>query len=224
MAFTAIMENIIKQLPCKSVCEFGNQRNRASPAIGTVKELYFHYGYTRYLALDVNEKKDAIIADLNQPVDLGETFDLVTNNGTSEHIFNQAMVFENAHNLSHGYMVHCLPFTPWVNHGFFNYNPIFFRDLASANDYDARIFIASAAGSWFQLKAKDLFAEKHPIKLEKKLEKLKYTGHSSLVVAILRKTNGDAFRPPFQGKYLKDIEGDLESTYSSSLPDSAEAG
>lgn len=209
MAFSPLMERIIKELPCKSVCEFGNQRNKASPAIGSVKDLYFHHGYERYVALDVNERMDAIVADLNYPVDLGETFDLVTNNGTSEHIFDQRSVFENAHNLSNEYMLHVLPFSPWVNHGFFNYNPILFRDLGMANEYKVDIFIAGATGSWYKLEPKDLFAEKYPIKLEKKMAKLKYSSPSILIVAVFQKKTDKAFRLPFQGKYLSDIEGDL---------------
>lgn len=53
-------------------------------------------GFSSYDAIDVNSLYGSLIMDLN--VDLSEvydyrsTFDVVTNNGTGEHIFNQAAV------------------------------------------------------------------------------------------------------------------------------------
>jgi hypothetical protein len=215
MAFTPLMEHIVKELAerhyCKSVCEFGNQRNHANPKLGTTKELYQHYGYEEYLSLDVNEEMDAQIADLNHPVDLGRTFDLVTNNGTGEHIFNQAAVFENAHNLSHKYIVHVLPFTPWINHGFYNFNPILFRDLAVANRYESNVFIANRNGQGVELSGDELFAEKRPKALEAAIDGLlSGFGRDVMVAAIYKKTDNKEFAYPFQGKYVSDITGELQ--------------
>jgi hypothetical protein len=78
-----------------------------------------------------------------------ETFDLVTNNGTGEHVFNQGAVFGNAHALCRvgGLMLHVLPFVNYLNHGFFSFNPILFHDLAAVNRYDiVRLSIASNHG------------------------------------------------------------------------------
>ncbi len=98
-------------------------------------------GFASYDAIDVNSLYGSLIMDLN--VDLHEvyeyrrTFDLVTNSGTGEHIFNQAAVFKNMHQLTNvgGIMVWILPFYNWMNHGFFNFNPLLFADLAAANEY-----------------------------------------------------------------------------------------
>ena len=67
-----------------------------------------------------------------------DQFDLVTNNGTGEHVFDQKIVFENMHNLTKvgGIMLNILPFSLSINHGFFNFQPVLFRDLAYANDYN----------------------------------------------------------------------------------------
>src|SRR5512139_885348 len=65
---------------------------------------YRALGFSQYDAIDVNSKYGSMIMDLN--VDLRETYgfetryDLVTNNGTGEHIFNQSMVFKNMHQLT----------------------------------------------------------------------------------------------------------------------------
>jgi hypothetical protein len=202
MAFNPLMAGVVKDISGKSVCEFGNQRYMGGEGFKSTKDYYFSLGYERYVALDVNEAMDAVICDLNEPVDLGETFDLVTNNGTGEHIFDQRRIFENAHNLSHRWIVHILPMGPWVNHGFFNFNPILFRDLAFANDYDATIYIANRWGQTVALGGDELFREKKPKRLERAMDEI---GGDVSCVAVFKKTTEQAFRLPFQGKYQRDI-------------------
>ncbi len=200
MTHHPLMCKVVEGLDFESVCEFGNQRYKGPGDFNSVKEWYEHLGCTDYVALDVNKEQDAIIADLNYPVDVGRTFDLVTNNGTGEHIFNQLAVFENAHNLSHKYMVHILPMIPWLNHGFFNYHPLLFRDLATANNYKADIFLGNRWGETARLKPKDLFPEKNARVLEKAADVLMKRG-GVFVVAVFKKAGDDEFRMPFQGEY-----------------------
>ena len=90
----------------QSVVELGNQTytDQAKQHFNCEHtwEFYEHLGYQDYLALDVNAKMRAAIVDLNYDLrnqGVKQQFDLVTNNGTGEHVFNQAMVFENMHNL-----------------------------------------------------------------------------------------------------------------------------
>jgi hypothetical protein len=98
-------------------------------------------GFAGYTAIDVNSMYGSLVMDLN--VDLAdtygfrETYDLVTNNGTGEHIFNQYAVFKNMHQLAKvgGVLLFVLPFYNWLNHGFYNFNPLLFTDLATANQY-----------------------------------------------------------------------------------------
>lgn len=194
-----------------SVIEFGNQRYTADRDFATTQGFYESLGFL-YLALDVNEKFGAKIADLNET---GHSFraDLITNNGTSEHIFDQRAVFQNAHEMTKGLMLHVLPFTPWLNHGFYNYNPILFRDLAAANDYEM-VFIALAnrTGEWIEL-GPEGFVEKRPYEVAAYVEKLIPNGEVS-IVSILKKTRDLPFRLPFQGKYKADIQTeDLKSRY-----------
>lgn len=117
-------------------------------------ELYYRaIGFASYASIDVNSRHGSLVMDLNE--DLGATFgfheryDLVTNNGTGEHVFDQGAVFRNAHELTKtgGYMIHCLPCNNYVNHGFFSFNPILFMDLAAINDYDiVKITVGASAG------------------------------------------------------------------------------
>lgn len=215
MTFTPLMHHTVKQIPdCKTVCEFGNQRYTGPGDYKSTKDYYFSLGYEKYVALDVNEAMDAIIADLNYVIPVEETFDLVTNNGTGEHIFDQRCVFENAHNLSHRWILHVLPMIPWVNHGFFNYNPILFRDMAVANNYNARISIANRWGETVGVDAVDMFKEKRPKVLEAAVREVGKNGDVS-VVALFEKTSSEPFQYPFQGKYKQDIEDEaLRAVYS----------
>jgi SAM-dependent methyltransferase len=141
----------------KSVCDLGNQTMACQRAVESIwkrrkfvlpdepktpKEFYRKLGYDRYLAIDVNEYNDAVAMDLNTVVkytySFDEQFDLVTNNGTGEHVFNQHAVFANCHNLCKkgGIMLHILPCYRWPDHGFYNFNPVLFASLAKQNKYD----------------------------------------------------------------------------------------
>lgn len=116
-------------------------------------DFYRALGFTRYVAIDVNEKFGSVMMDLNKDLaaDYGysERFSLVTNNGTGEHVFNQYMVFKNVHELCrpNGLMVHSVPFINWVNHGFYSFHPGLYSDLAAANGYGIELIgFADRAG------------------------------------------------------------------------------
>jgi hypothetical protein len=212
------------------VLEFGNQRfdapGIAPGAPSTVREFYLALGFQSYVAVDTNTEKDAVIGDLNFPLTRqeGEAFKnryaLVTNIGTGEHVFNQASVFQNAHDMCQvgGVMLHQLPCSPWVNHGFFNYNPILFRDLALANGYEVIYFALSDRWArnvvWLSCDDAWLFKEKRPVELERALRKAWSTSvwgiakrqSDVFICAAYRKTTDAEFRFPLQGKYFKDID------------------
>jgi hypothetical protein len=102
---------------------------------------YKMLGFSNYAAIDTNSNLGSLMMDLNLDLrshyKFQETYDLITNIGTSEHIFNQYAVFKNVHDMTNvnGLMLHIMPFVNWVNHGFYNYHPVLYADLAAANDY-----------------------------------------------------------------------------------------
>jgi len=111
-------------------------------------------GYGNYTCIDVNQRHGALQMDLNyllaEKYQFCDEFDLVTNNGTGEHVFDQASVFRNIHALTRtgGVMVHVLPFHNYINHGFYNVQPILFHDLAQANQYEIlRMSLANRDGT-----------------------------------------------------------------------------
>jgi len=104
-------------------------------------DLYELLGCAEYRAYDLFDQR-AEKCDFNDPPRGDGSFDVVTNFGTSEHVFNQAAVMRFAHELMKpgGVFLCTLPSAGGRDHGFFNYQPSFFWNLARANDYQILTF------------------------------------------------------------------------------------
>ncbi len=94
-----------------------------------------------YQCVDVDGRVGTLVLDLNfdsVPADQLSRYGLVTNHGTSEHLINQYNVFKMMHDFTkpNGIMIHAVPFTVHLEHGFFNYQPNFFECLARYNSYE----------------------------------------------------------------------------------------
>jgi hypothetical protein len=228
---TIAIDSILDEVTCNGKCtptvvELGNQRLKnnksrakmynklqtiSTPA--TTKEFYKDIGFRKYVAIDVNTEKDAIALDLNMDLSehyhFVEKFDLVTNNGTGEHIFNQYMVFKNIHNLCQvkGFMIHVLPFYGWVDHGFYNFQPNLFPCLALQNNYKLHaLWIGESNGGRIE-------------KLDGKLSRDKGYRHKfalddwerdPMIVAIMQKKENNEFSSPQQHLYNNDNISDSE--------------
>lgn len=100
-----------------------------------VTKIYNSLGLLNRTCLDYSTNAD-IRVNLNHSAlaipELDASADLVTNQGFSEHVFNQFAVFECIHHLCKplGLMLHILPCQGWADgqgwgHGFFQYQPNF---------------------------------------------------------------------------------------------------
>ena len=94
-----------------------------------------------YVALDIFQAPRTILFDLNRHApgpNLDGQFDVVLNFGTTEHVFNQVAAFRTIHQLAkpEAVMYHDLPMAGYINHAFFRYDPLFFRNLREANAYE----------------------------------------------------------------------------------------
>jgi hypothetical protein len=109
-----------------------------------------------YRSIDVCPGHNTTIVDLNEtklPGAFAGYFDLVLNLGTTEHIVNQFNSFAAIHEATAvgGHMLHQVPSAGWHNHGYFCYHPLFFKELAEANDYEiVDIFWTPAQPHWFK--------------------------------------------------------------------------
>lgn len=105
-----------------------------------------------YEAIDVCPGlKNTNILDLNfdeLPSRLRGHFDVVLNFGTTEHIVNQWNCFEVMHDAMKvgGVIYHQLPASGYLDHGYFCYTPLFFRELAQANGYEIECLAVTHAG------------------------------------------------------------------------------
>jgi hypothetical protein len=219
-AVATVVPDVLTTHKRPTVVDLGNQTLKNSKARSEVylqlgipppeiltgtKDWYLSLGFARYLAIDVNTERDAVAMDLNVDIpktyDFREQFDLVTNNGTGEHVFNQYMVFKNAHDLCRvgGFMIHVLPFYRWVDHGFFNYNPNLFPCLANQNGYELReLWIASSDTQYL-----------HRLDVNNLGRNKGYRGKLALdtwesdpmVAAVFRKSRDAPFETPIQHMY-----------------------
>tara|TARA_B100000900_G_C20486786_1_gene677783 strand:+ start:38 stop:886 length:849 start_codon:yes stop_codon:yes gene_type:complete len=184
------------------------------------KDYFLSIGFKEYKSIDINGAYESYQFDLNKNIietyNFNQKYDLVINNGTGEHVFNQFSLFLNFHNLTktNGIMLNILPFIDWVNHGFYNFNPIFFADLAASNDYEIiKISLANRNGAELKLDGNNfdiLFEQIKPNRNNTKFEKMidiakDKIGKNILLVVLSRKLKNNDFKIPLQGKYLNDV-------------------
>ncbi len=166
----------------------------------TVPAFYGVFGFTRYQAIDVSGENGSLAFDLND--DLGERhdfhqrFDLVTNLGTSEHCFNQFIVFRNIHELCApgGLMIHALPSLGWANHGLYAYTPKFFDCLSKANGYEL-LDLSFTTDQRSTLTRYDLPAYR------------RNDARDVMLYAILRRKTAAPFRVPADSSYFDNEQG-----------------
>lgn len=142
--------------PGQSVMEFGSQDLYVSKCVPMVWELFEIMGVERpaslepsskammerlgfkYECIDADGRHGAHRIDLNERLEYASIYDVVTNHGTTEHVFDQANCFRAMHDLCKpgGVMIHCVPMRGYAEHCFYCYQPGLFDELAKANEYE----------------------------------------------------------------------------------------
>jgi hypothetical protein len=102
------------------------------------REYYALFGPTIYSSADLDDDRADYRLDLNNPVADLPLFDVVTDFGTAEHVYNIAQVFDTMHRLlvPGGLALHCVPAFAFPNHGFYTPNPNLLIEFARANGYE----------------------------------------------------------------------------------------
>ncbi|MFT2111652.1 hypothetical protein [Marinomonas sp. 2405UD68-3] len=162
-------------------------------------KIYQYWGL-EYFSIDYSGENNCINIDLNTDIindKYKNSFSVVTNFGTTEHIFNQANCFISAHNACavDGIIIHVVPFQKNNEHGFYNYQPNFFFSLALSNNYEILdfIFLSITAGARndvlvYEL---DMFNTYSDLPDNSDLN----------IMCVLKKTKNTPFIPPQQEKY-----------------------
>ena len=141
MGINAIAQKLIESLDFPAgfaVCEFGNQRFKGP---GTAQEFYWGLGAKQYVSMDINGRGTRKV-DLNFPLLAAERFDLVTDFGTGEHIFDQGRLWRNRHELTQigGIMALVVPTQGYRSHGFYRFNSELIDAISTANSYEVLFF------------------------------------------------------------------------------------
>ena len=161
-----------------SVCELGDQWVTWTDPHELAEAWYRRLGCARYCSIDGNGR-GTIMADLNLPlVRPRKPFDLVTDFGTGEHVFDQAQVWRTLHSLTRpgGYLAFDRPVQGYRQHCYYLTDECLFRDLAAANAYDI-------------------------VQLARQI-----TPRGELISGIFRRPKDRAaFRVPQQGRYHKSL-------------------
>lgn len=107
------------------------------PVLGTQDKFYSIFGLNSYFSADMFDPSASFKIDLNKPQSPDIKFDVVTNFGTSEHVFNIGESITTTCELvkDNGLMLFVLPSFGHLNHGFYNIHPTLYYDLAEANNY-----------------------------------------------------------------------------------------
>lgn len=162
------------------------------------------------VAIDFHGTPAARPIDLNYPVDLGRHFDIVLNGGTAEHVFNVAQFFRTCHELAApgGLMLHNNPFRGWLEHGFYNFNPTFYWDLAAANRYEVLMLVYTEVQP---LRVEQLFNRERVIEMARAGE----LGANAMLYAVYRKPREEApFAIPRQAYYANALSENMARAWS----------
>jgi hypothetical protein len=111
-----------------------------SESLGAYDQAKFYsvFGITKYRSLDPFDGRSEYHYDLNARVPIFSRFDVVTNFGTAEHVFNIANVFKTAFDLLPvgGLLLNVNPANGDIDHGLFNLHPILYRTLAAHSGFE----------------------------------------------------------------------------------------
>ena len=189
------------------------QRERASPhrAWDLAKLFYAALlDYRELVAIDFHGTPGARPLDLNHPVELGQRFDIVLDGGTAEHVFNVHQFFKTCHEVTEpgGLMLHNNPFRGWLEHGFYNFNPTFYWDLAGANRYEVLMLVYTEAQP---LRVEQLFGREKIVEMARAGE----LGANAMLYAVYRKPREPApFAIPMQAYYANALSPEMARAWS----------
>ncbi|HEC06551.1 MAG TPA: hypothetical protein ENJ12_06855 [Thiolapillus brandeum] len=157
--------------------------------------------YESYTAVDLGGSSSALKLDLNNPIDLDRQYEITISFGTAEHVFNVFQFFKTLHEVTRpgGIIIISAPFQGWVDHGFFNFQPTFYYDLAATNDYNLLLLLYSKPNSegWIQVQNREQISEL--------VERDAFSGNGTLFATFQKSSGNTAFSVPMQGYYNQTV-------------------
>lgn len=112
--------------------------------------LFKSIGFESITIMDYSDFEGAtLIHDLNSPdvpQEFFEQFDVIIDHGTLEHVFHIPNALQAVFKFlkKGGRMIHCLPTSNCVDHGFYMFSPTFFYDFYTTNNWEINnIYVVS---------------------------------------------------------------------------------
>ena len=195
----------------------------ADPRV-SARHFYELLGLNEYSCIDLNEVYGAIPHDLNQILQdesIFGQFDLVTDHGTNEHVFNIAETYRTMHSLCREGGIISVHQCVYGGNGYHNFDLSFFEGMAAANDYEILFssFVVSLHREFlsteetrgitddYQLSHR---REEYHIPLSKDLlNSINWSRDNQElgICYVFRKKNDQPFQYAYPGSYQVDLQG-----------------
>lgn len=175
----------------------------------SAKLFYELLGVKKYSSIDLNGAYGAVKHDLNLPFQeqiACEQYDLVTDHGANEHVFNIAQAYRTMHRLckKQGFMI--IAQAVYKGNGYYLFDASFFEGLAAANNY--RVVFSS-----YIVTVKDdkqVYLQFHIPLSQQLLEAMDWLKTESIGICyVLQKQLDSEFCYPYQGEYLAQKQGNF---------------
>jgi hypothetical protein len=189
------------------VDEYPNLNNWPEKPRCSSKFFYESLGIKEYQCMDMNGDYGAIVHDLNKPFEdrsKFNKFDIVTDHGSCEHVFNIAECYRTMHNLTKlgGYII--VAQAIWKGNGYFKFDESFFEGIAAANNY--KIIFNSYEISSGEKTKNGSHLQFHIPRNRELFNVLDFSKLEGLgIYGVLQKTKEDEFKIPYQGKFMKEV-------------------
>lgn len=179
------------------------------------RNLYKLLGVSEYRCIDMNGEHESIPHDLNEPFNdttLYGQFDLVTDHGANEHVFNIAETYRTTHRLCKPGGIILIIQALYGGNGYYNFDQSFFEGMAAANDYSI-LYSSFLVGLAKKYDIKELgpnpsmgkLLEQFHIPLSRELIDVLDWNQDIPTVGIcyaFRKNSDNEFKYAYQGEYL----------------------
>ena len=156
-------------------------------------------GVEDVVQLDLNGDHGALPLDLNEPIEdpgLLDRFDLVSDYGNNEHVFNVAEAYRSMHRVTRRGGLIVIVQARYGGNGYFLFDAPFFEEVAAANRYEI-LFSSYVLAS--RRSACGTFDEFHVPMAAQLLDLLDWSRLGSISVCyVFRKTSDQDFVVPYQ--------------------------
>ena len=188
--------------------QFPNLENWPGSPRCSAKALYELLGTEKYSSFDLNAEHGALTQDLNLPFEdrsFFEKYDLVTDYGCNEHVFNIAETYKTMHKLCKPGGVLVIDQGVWKGNGYYQFDLSFFEGLAAANNY--RILFASYIILCGTTKAGSSLEYHVPLSREL-LKVIDWAKVENIRICyVFQKQDNKDFQYPYQGGYMSEVFG-----------------